>query len=195
VLDVDNFNHEEINFQMQMRANQEESPIGGFKPQMNNSIPGGHADRSRFEGKETQSSSKCVQVTPIEFETAYWLEQFLESLFQLKPSLKTVSYDKFRIVIEFFSAGMGDKRFEISTIEEVIDYLRYVGCKVPVLIYTDIKLNKQMYQRVMQLKKKYLMLFFTNEIVEVRKFCKMEMIRDTHGSNNFSASNTASGGN
>lgn len=96
--------------------------------------------------------------------------------------MKTVSYDKFRIVIEFFSAGMGDKRFEISIIEEVIDYLRYVGCKVPVLIYSDIKLNKQMYQRVMQLKKKYLMLFFTNEISEVRKFCKMEMIRDKHGS-------------
>lgn len=105
--------------------------------------PGG--DRSRIYSpyeKDAQAASNCVQVTPIEFETAYWLEQFLESLFQLKPSLKTVSYDKFRIVIEFYSAGMGDKRFEISIIEEVVDYLRYVGCKVPVLIYSDIKLNK-----------------------------------------------------
>jgi hypothetical protein len=38
-----------------------------------------------------------------------------------------------------------------------------------------------MYQRVMQLKKKYLMLFYTNEIKEVRKFCKMEHIREKHG--------------
>ena len=109
--------------------------------------------------------------------------------------MKTVSYDKFRIVIEFYSAGMGDKRFEISIIEEVVDYLRYVGCKVPVLIYSDIKLNKQMYQRVMQLKKKYLMLFFTNEIVEVRKFCKMEMIREKHNSGTTSGTTAAANGN
>jgi hypothetical protein len=41
-------------------------------------------------------------------------------------------------VIEFFSAGMGEKRFDVSVVEEVIEYLRDVGCKVPVLIYTDI---------------------------------------------------------
>jgi hypothetical protein len=60
--------------------------------------------------------------------------------------LKTsITYDKFRIVIEFFSAGMGEKRFDLSAVEEVIDYLRVFGCKVPVLIYSDIKLNKTMY--------------------------------------------------
>ena len=80
-------------------------------------------------------------------------------------------------MIEFFSAGMGEKRFDLSAVEEVIDYLRVFGCKVPVLIYSDIKLNKNMYQKVMQLKKKYLMLFFTNDIKEVRRFCKMENIR------------------
>jgi hypothetical protein len=57
----------------------------------------------------------------------------------LKPALKTsITYDRFRIVIEFFSAGMGEKRFDVSVVEEVIEYLREVGCKVPVLIYSDI---------------------------------------------------------
>jgi hypothetical protein len=57
----------------------------------------------------------------------------------LKPDLKTsITYDRFRIVIEFFSAGMGEKRFDVSVEEEVIEYLREVGCKVPVLIYSDI---------------------------------------------------------
>jgi hypothetical protein len=57
----------------------------------------------------------------------------------LKPALKTsITYDRFRIVIEFFSAGMGEKRFDVSVVEDVIEYLREVGCKVPVLIYSDI---------------------------------------------------------
>jgi hypothetical protein len=34
------------------------------------------------------------------------------------------------------------------------------------------------YQKVMQLKKNYLMLFFTNDIKEVKKFCKMEHMRE-----------------
>lgn len=62
--------------------------------------------------------------------------------------------------------------------EEVIDYLREEGCKVPVLIYSDIILTQAMYQKVMQLKKKYLMLFFTYDTNEVKRFCKMEHMRD-----------------
>lgn len=148
----------------------------GYSPQSK----GGHASE-KPQKNQTAGSGKGIHLQPIEFENVYWLEQFLLSLFQLKPALQTVSYDKFRIVIEFFSAGMGEKRFDISIVEQVIDNLRQVGCKVPVLIYSDIKLNKSMYQRVMQLKKKYLMLFYTNEIKEVRKFCKMEHIREKHG--------------
>lgn len=49
---------------------------------------------------------------------------------------------------------------------------------MPVLIYSDANLTPQMHQRVMQLKKKYLMLFFTQDINEVKKFCKMEDMRD-----------------
>ena len=135
--------------------------------------------KSEKEGKT--SMSKGIHIQPIEFESVLFLEEFLKSLFQLKPTLKTsLTYDKFRIVIEFFSSGMGDKRFDISIIEEVVDYLREVGCKVPVLIYSDIPLNTQMYQKMMQLKNKYLMLFFTNQIREVNKFCKMELIRDNY---------------
>ena len=99
----------------------------------------------------------------------------------MKPALKTsITYDKFRIVIEFYSAGQGEKRFDIATVEGVIDYLREVGCKVPVLIYSDIHLNKNMYQKVMQLKKRYLMLFLTNDFKELRRFCKMEHLRDNY---------------
>lgn len=123
-----------------------------------------------------------MSITPIEFETPYWLVEFLQSLFQLKPDLRTsYTYNKFRIVIEFYGGSRGESRFNIDAIEQVIDHLRYVGCKVPVLIYTDIYIGNDMYQKIMQLKKNYLMLFFTNDIREVRKFCKMEHMRDYTG--------------
>ena len=127
---------------------------------------------------------KCNKIKPIEFESVYWLEQFLDSLFQLKPVLRTsIAYDKFRIIIEFYSGGRENK-FDIGIVEEVVDKLRETGCKVPVLIYSDIILSKSLYQRVMHQKKKYLMLFFTNDIREVRKFCKMEHMRDEYGQAN-----------
>ena len=132
----------------------------------------------------TNVPEKCNKIKPIEFESVYWLEQFLDSLFQLKPVLRTsIAYDKFRIVIEFYSGGR-DNKFDIGTVEEVVDKLRETGCKVPVLIYSDIILSKSLYQRVMHQKKKYLMLFFTNDIREVRKFCKMEHMRDEYGQAN-----------
>lgn len=134
-----------------------------------------------LDSPEAQSSNKGVRIQPIEFETSYWLTQFLASLFQLKPPLKTsITYDKFRIVIEFYSAGQGEKRFDLGVVEEVVEYLDLVGCKVPVLIYSDIILSKTIKQKVMQHKKKYLMLFFTNDINEVKKFCKMKQIRDQY---------------
>lgn len=64
----------------------------------------------------------------------------------------------------------------------MVDYLGEVGCKVPVLIYTDVALSKPIYQKMMQLKQKYLMLFFTNNIMEVRRFCKMDHMRDNYSS-------------
>ena len=57
----------------------------------------------------------------------------------------SVTYDKFRIVIEFYSAGQGEKKFDLQVIEDVVEYLNFVGCKVPVLIYSDVKLNKTLY--------------------------------------------------
>ena len=69
-----------------------------------------------------------------------------------------------------------------QALEDVIEYLREEGCKVPVLIYSDIKLRDAMRQKVIQFKKKYLMLFFTNDIEEVKRFCKMEHMRPDYNS-------------
>lgn len=81
------------------------------------------------------------------------------------------SYDKFRIVIENYGGPRGEFPHEFNHIEEIIDYLREVGCKVPVLIYTDSEYTPEMNKQFMRLKKKYLMLFNTHDVKDLRKFC------------------------
>ena len=47
---------------------------------------------------------------------------------------------------------------------------------MPVLVYADIHLTNQQENRIQQLKKKYILLFYTKDIYEVGKFCKMERL-------------------
>ena len=60
--------------------------------------------------------------------------------------------------------------------ESTIANLTDTGCKVPVLLYCDIALTSAQENQLMQLKKKYIMLFYTNDIMEVARFCKMEKL-------------------
>lgn len=170
---------DDINFDLRCAYDEDGKLI---EPRQNSRAEMNAKDKDTIKSNKAQD--KCIRIKPIEFETVYWLDQFLDSLFQLKPVLRTsITYDKFRIVIEFYSGGKENK-FDIGIVEEVVDKLRDTGCKVPVLIYSDIILSKTLYQRVMHQKKKYLMLFCTNDIREVKKFCKMEHMRDEYGQAN-----------
>ena len=118
------------------------------------------------------------ELVPIEFETVTKLKNFLESLFQLKPNLLTsYSLDKFRIVIEI-NQDMNSERIlkAFNSLERTIGKLHEFGCKVPVLVYADIPLSVAQNNRLQQLKKKYIMLFYTKSIYELGKFCKMERL-------------------
>lgn len=84
------------------------------------------------------------------------------------------SYDKFRIVIENYSGNRGEIPFDILPTEEIVEYLREVGCKVPVLMYSDYEYNQEKLKQVMKLKKQYNMLFSSNEIKDLKNFCKMK---------------------
>jgi len=63
-----------------------------------------------------------------------------------------------------------------NSLERTISELNEFGCKVPVLLYTDIIMSVARTNLVQQLKKKYIMLFYTNKIAEVARFCKMERL-------------------
>ena len=83
----------------------------------------------------------------------------------------------FRIVIEINSELRGERRLQaFRNIENLISVLNDFGCKVPVLIYSNITGTeiKRWLNKFYQFKKKYIMLFFTDNIEQVTRFCKME---------------------
>ena len=73
--------------------------------------------------------------------------------------------------------------------EEVIDYLREMGCKVPVMLYSDVQGESedsqhsnllldpeesfQYFKHLMRLRKKYRLLSTSGNINQVKKFCIM----------------------
>ena len=111
--------------------------------------------KEQFGGHKQNTNSasgalpyNCCALSLREFETPYWLIQFLGSLFDLKPNLITnESYQKFRIVIELYTGGT-ETRFDLYVVEEVIEHLKEKACKVPVLVYSDHELGKKLYQSV-----------------------------------------------
>ena len=77
-------------------------------------------------------------------------------------------------MIEVSSELRGERRHQaFRNIEHTISVLNDFGCKVPVLVYSDLDVKRQM-NKFQQLKKKYIMLFFTDDIEQVCRYCKME---------------------
>ena len=67
------------------------------------------------------------------------LKNFLSSLFQLKPSLITSSaFDKLRVVVENYRGNRSEHYYDIQPSEEIVEYMKETGCKVPVMVYSDM---------------------------------------------------------
>ena len=118
-------------------------------------------------------------IKPIEFETSHKLIMFLDSLFELKPHLKTsFAFDKFRIVVGDLNSVRGGRESLFCALEDIIIYLRNLGCKVPVVFYEEFKLSPTKLSQLEHLKKKYIMLFSTDSYDELQKFCTMGIIQN-----------------
>eukprot|EP00347_Sterkiella_histriomuscorum_P022659 403337641 len=66
------------------------------------------------------------------------------------------------------------KKYQLHHAQEVVDFLKEIGSKVPVLIYSnqdDIQMDMK---KVMKLKKKYLMLQVSNKFNDLKRFCFMQ---------------------
>ena len=95
--------------------------------------------------------------------------QFLDYLFKLKPNLLSFrAGERFRIVAENyqnFNNGSDSK-----SVDTLIDWLKHVGCRVPILIYSDSKLERDVQ---IYLKKKYPSILFVYEMVNLIRYCRM----------------------
>jgi len=95
--------------------------------------------------------------------------QFLDYLFKLKPNLLSFrAGERFRIVAENYanSNNHGDSR----SVDNLIDWLKHVGCRVPILIYSDVKLERDVQ---IYLKKKYPSILFVCDMMNLVKYCRM----------------------
>ena len=138
-------------------------------------------DKNKEDRNKSKSSSSSDSdnegpqfIQPIVFEFPYQLKSFLKSLFQLKPILiSSYSIDKFRIVIENYVGENESIGYYLGGLEEIIQFLKEISCKVPVLLYSSCSLHPEI---IMKLRKKYSMFSVTTDLETVSKFCKMEDI-------------------
>ena len=104
------------------------------------------------------------------FESSKRIISFLKYLFGIKPELQFRNlYKKFRIVIEIKNDKLYFQDNEFNEIQFIINWLIYVWCKIPVMVYCQLNIEKTI---KMKLHSYYSNLRFTTEQSEVAKFIK-----------------------
>ena len=104
------------------------------------------------------------------FKTAGQIISFLKYLFAIKPELQFKKLDsKFVIVIEIKNEKLFLQDTEFEHVELLIDWLLFVGCKIPVMVFCQLNLEKAI---KMKLHSMYKNIRFTTDQSEVAKFIK-----------------------
>ena len=104
------------------------------------------------------------------FESSKRIISFLKYLFGIKPELQFCNlYKKFRIVIEIKNDKLYFQDNEFNEIQFIINWLFFVGCKIPVMVYCQLNIEKTI---KMKLHSYYSNLRFTTDQSEVAKFIK-----------------------
>lgn len=77
------------------------------------------------------------------FKTSNQVISFLKYLFAIKPELQFKNlYNKFGILIEVKNEKSTLKDCEQEQVEILVDWLMFVGCKIPVVLYSQMNLEK-----------------------------------------------------
>lgn len=120
-------------------------------------------EESIFE--EMEEDLKEAQIQAKRFIHTNEVLQFLEYLFRLKPNLLSFrAGERFRIVAEATSS-------DSKNIEILIDWLKQVGCRVPMLVYSNSAFEKDV---ILYMKKKYPSIIFVWQSKYLQKYCLME---------------------
>ncbi len=102
------------------------------------------------------------------FKTSSQLISVLKFLFAIKPKLQFKKlHNKFGIIIEVKNEKMKLKESELDQIYTLIDWLTFVGCKIPVTLFSQINLEKTF---KMKLHSIYNNIRFINDQTEIENF-------------------------
>jgi hypothetical protein len=120
------------------------------------------------------------------FKNANQVISFLKYLFALKPLMQFKSLKhKLCIVIQYSSVqkdnkGLKDRIFE--NIHALLEWLYFVGCKIPVIIYCES--NYGFLQKI-QVSTSYKLLTFTDNLNSIDKFINEEDEEDENKNNEY----------
>lgn len=104
------------------------------------------------------------------FKSSTQIISFLKYLFAIKPELQFKNlYNKFRILIEVKNDKSLLKTNEIEQIESLVDWLMFVGCKIPVIIFSQYTVEKT---QKMRINSKFNYISFTTDRTELANFIK-----------------------
>ena len=120
------------------------------------------------------------------FKNSNQVISFLKYLFALKPLMQFKSLKhKLCIVIQYSSINKDNKGMKekiTENIKSLLEWLNFVGCKIPVIIYCES--NYSFLQRI-QVSTSYKLLTFTDNLNSIKKFINDEEEEDEGKSNNF----------
>ena len=104
------------------------------------------------------------------FTKSQQIISFLKYLFAIKPYMQFKNLnDKFGIIIQCraYSGKISDEALE--NIDNLLDWLAFVGCKIPILLYTNERLERNLRMKIAT---SYLLLKFSNSKDDISEFLK-----------------------
>jgi hypothetical protein len=120
------------------------------------------------------------------FKNANQVISFLKYLFALKPLMQFKSLKhKLCIVMQYSSTykdNKGNKERIIENIRALLEWLNFVGCKIPVIIYCE---NNFGFLQKIQVSTSYKLLTFTDNLNSIEKFINEELEEDDDKNNDF----------
>ena len=102
------------------------------------------------------------------FSKAFQIISFLKYLFAVKPYMQFKNLNnKFGIIIQSKISQNKIKEEELENIEILLDWLNFVGCKIPVILFTNERIERNLRMKIATY---YLLLKFSNEKEDLKMF-------------------------
>ena len=106
------------------------------------------------------------------FKTTRQVLLFLRYYFGIQPELRFNGItDKLSVIVEINNEYDYLKEFELEQIELLVDWVMFVGCRVPIMVYTHVNVNNEV---KMKMQSMYELISFIEEVNKIETFIRSE---------------------